>query len=298
MKPAPPTPVIPESTQWALVWWTYTLDLQDSYHTMDGELKRINTTVLETNKHQTSSRKQWSYHELITVARAADIALIDGAGFLYGVKTKDITISTTSLYEIDRLIKDHEWDKEPQESEEIDRLLDEHLPSWLQDDRDVFSKVKADALPPHREGVDHDIQLEGENTLALSPLYSMLIKHLWLMKEYLEEHLKKGYIIPSDVPYVSLVLFAKKPGGGWRFCVDYRKLNAITKKDHYLLLLIEETLARLAGAHIFMKLDIHHAFNHIRLNESAKDLTTFHTRYGSYKYWVLPFGLYNGPASF
>ena len=118
------------------------------------------------------------------------------------------------------------------------------------------------------------------------------------MKEYLEEHLKKGYIIPSDVPYVSLVLFAKKPGGGWRFCVDYRKLNAITKKDRYPLPLIEETLAHLAGACIFMKLDVHHAFNCIRLNESAKDLTTFRTCYGSYKYRVLPFGLCNRPASF
>ena len=145
---------------------------------MDRELKRINTTIPETNKHQTSSRKQWSYHELIIVAHAADIILIDGAGFLYSVKTKDITISATSLYEINRLIKDHEWDKEPQESEEIDWLLNEHLPLWLQDDRDVFSKVKADALPPHREGVDHDIQLEGKNTLAPSPLYSMLIEHL------------------------------------------------------------------------------------------------------------------------
>jgi len=51
------------------------------------------------------------------------------------------------------------------------------------------------------------------------------------MKEYLEEHLKKGFIIPSGAPFTSPVLFAKKPGGGWRFCVDYRKLNAIMKKD-------------------------------------------------------------------
>src|SRR5947207_1942298 len=126
----------------------------------------------------------------------------------------------------------------------------------------------------------------------------MSIKQLRLIKEYLEEHLRKGFIIPSGAPFSSPVLFAKKPGGGWRFCVDYRKLNAITKKDQYLIPLIEETLARLSKARIFTKLDVRHAFNHIRLKENIKDLTTFCTRYGSYKYQVMPFSLCNGPASF
>ena len=140
--------------------------------------------------------------------------------------------------------------------------------------------------------------IKGENTLARSPLYNILIKQLRLMKEYLEEHLKKGFIILSRAPFSSPVLFAKKPGGGWRFCVDYRKLNAIMKKDQYPIPLIEETLARLSKARIFTKLDVRHAFNRIRLKEDIKDLTTFRTRYGSYKYRVMPFSLYNGPASF
>jgi len=80
--------------------------------------------------------------------------------------------------------------------------------------------------------------------------------------------------------------------------VDYRKLNDITKKDRYPLPLVEETLARLARARIYTKLDVRQAFHRIRLKESVEDLTTFRTRYGSYKYRVLPFGLYNGPASF
>ena len=126
----------------------------------------------------------------------------------------------------------------------------------------------------------------------------MLIEQLRLMKEYLEEHLRKGFIIPSGAPFSSPVLFAKKPGGGWRFCVDYRKLNTITKKDQYPIPLIDETLARLSKARIFTKLDVRHAFNRIRLKEDIEDLTTFRTRYGSYKYRVLPFGLCNGPASF
>ena len=84
----------------------------------------------------------------------------------------------------------------------------------------------------------------------------MSLEQLGMVKAYLEDHLQKGFIIPSDAPYASPVLFAKKPGEGWRFCVDYRKLNAITTKDRYPLPLIEETMARLTSAKIFMKLDV------------------------------------------
>lgn len=52
-------------------------------------------------------------------------------------------------------------------------------------------------------------------------------------------------------------LFVKKPRGGIWFWVDYRRLNTITKKDHYLIPLIEETLAQLEGAKYFTKIDIH-----------------------------------------
>ena len=158
--------------------------------------------------------------------------------------------------------------------------------------------MASDQLPLHKDKVDHNIILEDENNLTPSPLYSMSLEQLELVKSYLEDHLKKGFIVPSDAPYASPVLFTKKPGGGWRFCVDYRKLNAITKKDRYPLPLIEETLARLARAKVFTKLDVRQAFYRIRMKESVEDLTTFRTRYGSYKYKVLPFGLCNGPASF
>jgi len=62
--------------------------------------------------------------------------------------------------------------------------------------------------------------------------------------------------VPSNAPFAALVLFAKKPRERWRFCVNFQKLNAITKKDHYPLPLIEETLTRLLRAKIFTKLDV------------------------------------------
>ena len=91
--------------------------------------------------------------------------------------------------------------------------------------------------------MDHNIILKEENNLTSSPLYSMSLKQLKLVKAYLEDHLKKGFIVPSDAPYTSSVLFMKKPEGGWHFCVNYQKLNVITKKNRYPLPLIEKMLA-------------------------------------------------------
>ena len=112
------------------------------------------------------------------------------------------------------------------------------------------------------------------------------------------KNLHKGWIKPSQAPYSSPVLFVKKPNGSLRFCVNYRKLNQLTKKDRYPLPLIDETLARLNKAKVYTKLDIRQAFHRIRMAPDAEELTTFQTHYGSYKYRVLPFGLTNGPATY
>jgi Reverse transcriptase (RNA-dependent DNA polymerase) len=62
--------------------------------------------------------------------------------------------------------------------------------------------------------------------------------------------------------------------------VDYRKLNALTKKNRYPLPLIDETLARLSKAKVYTKLDIRQAFHRIRISPESEELTAFRTRYG------------------
>jgi len=120
-----------------------------------------------------------------------------------------------------------------------------------------------------------------------------------IMRKYVYEHLLKDFIHKSTAPFASPVLFVRKPSGGLRFCVDYRKLNAITKKDRYPLPLIKETLAQITGAKFLTKIDIRHAFNRIRMAiEEDEDLTTFQTSIGCFKYKVMPFGLTNGPTTF
>jgi hypothetical protein len=126
----------------------------------------------------------------------------------------------------------------------------------------------------------------------------MLNKELREVKRYLDDNLDKGFIVISAAEIASPVLFIRKSNKGLRFYIDYRKLNGLTKKDKYLLPLIDETLARLGYTKFFIKLDIRQAFYRIRIKEEDKDFTTFRTRFGSFKYRVMPFGLTKGPASY
>jgi hypothetical protein len=94
-------------------------------------------------------------------------------------------------------------------------------------------------------------------------------------------------------------MFIKKPKGGIRLCIDYHLLNTIAKKDRYLILLIKETIANIAGYKIITKLNIRKAFNKIRITTPEnKDLLMFCTLFSNYKPKVLQFGPINSPATF
>ena len=83
-------------------------------------------------------------------------------------------------------------------------------------------------------------------------------------------------------------MFVKKLRGGIRLCINYYKLNTITKKDRYLILLIEETIARIVGCKIITKLNIRKAFNRIRIATlEDKELLTFYIPISNFKPKVL-----------
>jgi hypothetical protein len=113
----------------------------------------------------------------------------------------------------------------------------------------VFFKEKADILSSHRKH-DHRIELEKDHESGheYASLYNLSEEELLLIKKYLKKHLDKRFIESSTALYASLILFAKKPDDELRFCVDYRKLNAITKKNRYSISLIVETIVRLFKA--------------------------------------------------
>ena len=172
------------------------------------------------------------------------------------------------------------------------------LPPQYHEFLDIFSKDDTDKLPPLRPGVDHEIKMEPGIQAPSGPLYGMSREELEVLKKYLTENLNKGFIRASSSPAAAPVLFVKKPGGGLRFCVDYRALNTITIKNRYPLLLIQEMLDQLCKAVWYTKLDIVGAFNHIWMKEGEEWKTAFRTRSGLYKYLVMPFGLANAPSTF
>jgi hypothetical protein len=97
---------------------------------------------------------------------------------------------------------------------------------------------------------DHRIKLEKDykSNHEYAFLYNLSEKELQLIKKYLKEHLNKNFIESSTAFYASLILFAKKSDDELRFCVNYRKLNAIIKKNRNSISFIAETIARLSKA--------------------------------------------------
>ncbi|KAM2889722.1 hypothetical protein FF1_013308 [Malus domestica] len=85
---------------------------------------------------------------------------------------------------------------------------------------------------------------------------------------------------------------------GWRVCIDYRKLNAITKKDHFPLPFIDQMLERLAGYAFYCFLDGYSSYNQIVIAPEDQEKTTFTCPFGTFAYRRMPFGLCNAPATF
>jgi len=90
----------------------------------------------------------------------------------------------------------------------------------------------------------------------------------------------------------------KKKDGFLRLCVDFRRLNKITKKDQYPLPLISDLLDSPRKAHIYTKIDLWHAYHLVHIAEGNKWKTAFQTCYGTFEWSVMPFGLTNAPATF
>ena len=106
----------------------------------------------------------------------------------------------------------------------------------------VFNKEKTMQLSLH-QSYDHKIELKEESQFFKSWLYFILSHKLQKIKEYLKENLKKKFITLSKASFTLSILFIKKKNNSLCFCMNYQKLNALIKRNHYSILLIDEILA-------------------------------------------------------
>src|SRR6218665_3719848 len=110
--------------------------------------------------------------------------------------------------------------------------------------------------------------------------------------------LKSGVIEPAASEWAANVVLAKKKDGTLRFCIDYRKLNDVTRKDVYPLPRVDACLDALSGAGWFTTLDLRSGYHQVPLRPAEADKTAFITRRETYRWKVMPFGLCNAPATF
>ena len=147
--------------------------------------------------------------------------------------------------------------------------------------------------------VEHEIKLTNND--PIKERYRKIPPAMYAeVKEHLREMLEKGVIRESKSPYSSpVVLVRKKRDNSLRFCIDYRRLNAITKRDATDLPRIDESFEALKGAKIFSTLDLIKGFWQVPMKEEDKEKTAFTVGpLGHYECEVLPFGLTNSPATF
>ncbi|CAA7018773.1 unnamed protein product [Microthlaspi erraticum] len=163
----------------------------------------------------------------------------------------------------------------------------------------------------------HRIHLEDESKSSIEPQRRLNPNLKEVVKKEILKLLDAGIIYPiSDSTWISPVHCVPKKGGitvikndkeeliptrtivGHRMCIDYRKLNSASRKDHFPLPFIDQMLERLANHPFYCFLDGYSGFFQIPIHPNDQEKTTFTCPYGTFAYRRMPFGLCNAPATF
>lgn len=157
-------------------------------------------------------------------------------------------------------------------------------------------------LPPHRPydlGIDFQPDANGNVILPnIKKIYPMSPAEEAALSDFITKALARGWITESDSPIAAPCFYRPKPNGGLRLCIDYRALNAITKKQHYPLPLFDDLMPKLSKAKLYTHIDLPDAYHLVRIRKGDEHKTAFRCKFGGYEYRVVSFGLCNAPAAF
>lgn len=169
------------------------------------------------------------------------------------------------------------------------------LESLLTDYQDVFVGPNNPLSRTHL--VEHTIDTGDARPIKL-PLRRQAMAKIDIIDDQITTMLDQGIIRPSNSSWAFREVLVDKKDGTPRFCVDYRRLNAITTKDAYPLPRLDDSLDGMGGAQWFCTLDLASGYWQVPMAEKDKGKTAFATRQGLFEYNVMPFGLTNAPATF
>ena len=170
------------------------------------------------------------------------------------------------------------------QQDQLNKLLEEY--------QDLFDKNLG-----HCGIVKHEIDTGMERPIK-QHAYQRPITEKKVIQQEIEKMLEQGAIRESNSSWTSPVVLVKKKNGETRFCVDYRKLNKITRKDCHPLPRIDDLLDSFQGSTCFTTLDLASEYWQIEVDPADREKTAFITDQGIYEFNVMPFGLTNAPATF
>ncbi len=163
--------------------------------------------------------------------------------------------------------------------------------------QDIFSEIKAHKLFEH-DFHDHVIEILSNRDFLFDSIYNLSITELKVLKNYIDEYMKKNFINEFVSSAKIFILFVKKTNDKLRLCVNYKKLNEIIIKNRYSLFLINENLNRLFETKIFIKLNVKNVFHRIKIRKEDEWKTTFKCRFNHYQYRMMFFELANSSITF
>jgi len=175
----------------------------------------------------------------------------------------------------------------------VEAMVPQRFHWWLK----VFGKVESERMPM-RKIWDHVIDLKENFKASKARVYLLSRNEREEVQQFIDDHLRKGYIRPSKSPQTSLVFFVGKKDGGKRMVMDYRRLNKQTIKNNYPLPLITDLVDSMGNKKLFTKMDLRWGYNNVWIKEGDKWKVAFTTHVGSFEPVVMFFGMTNSPATF